>query len=129
MKKLILSVTFMLSAVVAVNAQEKKTAPSMNSTEIKSDDKNSKVNPKQELLEFTKILGLKDAPNNGLYELLEYKYQVLNDPNVSPEKRKDFMLSFEEKLKATLDPKSYEKLRSKVEFYSRLTDLNLEQKK
>lgn len=123
MKKIILSIALLLIGANVATAQQKMQTATTQLTTTQPAQKEESANPKVELLELVKVMELTEIPNNGLYELLEYKAQIMSDKNNSPERKKDFIVSFDEKLQAIVGEVPYNKLRSNKEYYNKLIDV------
>ena len=130
MKKIFSTIALTLVVATTMNAQDKKAAP-MQASVISSSDVNEDVraNSKMELLELSKIIDLNSVDSNGLYQLIDMKNQIMNNKETSSERKKEFAKIFDEKLKATIDAKSYEKLRANKDFYNKMIQVSPEGEK
>lgn len=130
MRKIFLTIAFSAVVATTMNAQDKKAAP-MQATVASSSDVNedARVNSKMELLELSKVIDLNSVDSNGLYQLIDMKNQIMNNKETPLDRKKEFAKIFEEKLKATLDTKSYEKLRANKDFYNKMIQISPEGEK
>ncbi len=121
MRKIILSVAVVFAVAISSNAQDQKTIEVTSVTSAATKLKQEKPNTKLEVMQLMKILEMKDFPKNGIFELFSYKNKVMNSPESSPAKKREFLVIFDQKLRSILDAKSYEKLRAEKEYYNKIT--------
>lgn len=110
MKKLIAVLTLFLAFTINANAQDKK-AP-MSSLE----------KGKKEAAELTQYLSLDQTTSDAFTRLFQQKNAVLEDGNLSEERRTELSRVIESKIRATLDAKQTEKLEKNPELLKRLTN-------
>ena len=122
MKKIILSVAIMIGFATISSAQEakKNTMQVSSSDKSYSQDDTNRVNSKLELSELSSIIDLKTVDTNSLYQILEMKNEVINNPQSSVERKTEVFKVFDAKLQGILGEKNYEILRSKPEFYKKM---------
>ena len=122
MKKIILSVAIMIGFATISSAQEakKNTMQVSSSDKSYSQDDTNRVNSKLELSELSSIVDLKTVDTNSLYQILEMKNEVINNPQSSVERKTEVFKVFDAKLQGILGEKNYEILRSKPEVYKKM---------
>ena len=108
MKKIIAALTLMLAFSINANAQDKNTPSAY--------DKG-----KKQAAELTEYLGLDNTQNENFARLFEQKITILDDKNLSPERRTEFSRVIEAKIRASLDPKQMEKLKTNKALFEKLT--------
>ncbi|WP_293894568.1 hypothetical protein [Flavobacterium sp.] len=108
MKKIIAALTFMLAFSINASAQDKNTPSAY--------DKG-----KKEAAELSEFLGLEQIQSDNFARLFEQKIIVLDDKNLSPERRAEFSRVVEAKIRATLDGKQMEKLEKNTVLLEKLT--------
>lgn len=109
MKKLIAALTLMLAFSINANAQDKNATSAYDLG-------------KKQAAELTEFLGLDKNQNENFARLFEQKITVLNDINLSPERRVEFSRVIEAKIRGTLDPAQMEKLEKNTELLKKLTN-------
>ena len=122
MKKIIFTVAIMIGFATISSAQEakKNTMQVSSSDKSYSQDDTNRVNSKLELSELSSIVDLKTVDTNSLYQILEMKNQVINNPDASEERKTEVFKVFDAKLQGILGEKNYEILRSKPEVYKKM---------
>lgn len=109
MKKLIAALTLMLAFSINANAQDKSTPSAYDYG-------------KKQAAELTEFLGLDKTQNENFARLFEQKITILDDKNLSPERRVEFSKAIEAKIRGTLDPAQMEKLEKNTELLKKLTN-------
>jgi len=107
MKKIIAAFAFMLVFTVSAQAQDKKV-----SAESKG---------RQDAVELVDYLKLTSTDLENFARLFQYKYEMLADPTLSAEKKKEVSTIMERKIEGTLDGKQYQKLQNNKELFAKLT--------
>ena len=107
MKKLIAALTLMLAFSISANAQDKSA--------VSSHDKG-----KKEAAELTQFLALSQTQNENFARLFEQKSTILEDINLSPERRAEFSRVIEAKIRASLDEKQMERLEKNTVLFEKL---------
>jgi hypothetical protein len=97
MKKLIAALTLLLAFSINANAQDKNT--------ISAADKG-----KKEAAELSEYLGLDKTMNENFARLFEQKNSILEDKNLSQERKTELARVIEAKIRGTLDAKQIDKL-------------------
>ena len=97
MKKLIAALTLILAFSINVNAQDKKIIPSHEKG-------------KKEAAELTDFLSLDQKQNENFARLFEQKSAILEDVNLSKERKTELSRVIEAKIRASLDESQMEKL-------------------
>ena len=122
MKKIIFTVAIMIGFATISSAQEakKNTMQVSSSDKSYSQDDTNRVNSKLELSELSSIVDLKTVDTNSLYQILEMKNEVINNPQSSVERKTEVFKVFDAKLQGILGEKNYEILRSKPEVYKKM---------
>ncbi|RZJ64285.1 MAG: hypothetical protein EOO50_16135 [Flavobacterium sp.] len=108
MKKILAIVTLCLAFGFSANAQDKKVSP--ESAGVK------------EAVELTDYLQLNATEQNAFAGLFKMKHEMMADPNMTPEKKKELSVIIEKKIEATLDGNKMEKLRSNPALLKKLTN-------
>ena len=108
MKKIIAALTLMLVFSVNANAQDKNT--------LSAHDKG-----KKEAAELTEFLALNQTQNEDFARLFEQKSTILEDKNLSAERKAEFSRVVEAKIRATLDEKQMERLVKNTVLFEKLT--------
>ena len=106
MKKLIAVLTLFLAFTINANAQDKN---------VSSHDRG-----KKDATELTEYLGLDTATSEAFARLFEQKYAVLEDKNVSQERKAELARVIEAKINATLNEKQMDKLNKNPELLKKL---------
>lgn len=107
MKKIIVALTLILAFSINVNAQDKKA----NSSHEKG---------KKEAAELTEFLSLNQKQNEDFIRLFEQKNSILEDSNLTSERRVELSRVIESKIRATLDEKQMEKLEKNTVLFNKL---------
>ena len=107
MKKLIAVITFMLAFTINANAQDKKVSPSYDKA-------------KKQATELTEYLGLDQTQNENFTRLFEQKIIVLDDKNLTQERKTELSRVIEAKIRATLDQNQMEKLEKNTVLFKKL---------
>ena len=110
MKKLIAVLTLFLAFTINANAQDKNTPTS------------SLEKGKKEAAELTEYLALDKSINEAFTRLFEQKNSILEDKNLSQERKTELSRVIEAKIRATLDAKQTERLEKNPELLKRLTN-------
>ena len=109
MKKIIAALTLLLAFSINANAQDKNTSSAYDKA-------------KKEAAELTEFLGLDKTQNENFARLFEQKITVLDDTNLSPERRAEFSRVVEAKIRGSLDPTQMEKLEKNTVLFKKLTN-------
>ena len=120
MKKIISTVALVLVCAISSQAQDKKPAATSSAVALTEqvEKQNTSKDAKQQAYELVKYLGLNESYIEQFYGLLSMKQEILSNPEYSQERKTIVIESIKEKLKASLDAKSYEKLLANKELYS-----------
>ena len=102
MKKLIAALTLLLAFSINANAQDK------SSIGLSPAEKGVK-----QAAELSGYLGLDKTMNENFAKLFEYKYEVIDDINTSPERKAEMLKAVEGKIRGTLDGTQMEILEKK----------------
>lgn len=118
MKKLITAVTLMLAFSINANAQDKKTT----SKEVKevTEKFDPAVAAKNDAIELTAYLGLKENESMNFQRLFEMKYQTLQVKDISEERKTEMKRVMEAKIRASLDQKQMDKLEKNPKLFNQL---------
>lgn len=108
MKKLIAALTLLLAFTINANAQDKNA-----STPLERGTK--------EAAELTEYLGLNETQNADFTRLFEQKHTVLDDKNLSSERKTELSRVIDMKIRATLDGNQMEKLEKNPDLLTKLT--------
>lgn len=108
MKKLIAVLTLFLAFTISANAQQRNASPT------------SLEKAKKEAAELTEFLGLDKTMNENFTMLFEQKHTVLDDKNVSQERKTELSRVIEAKIRGTLDGKQMDKLEHNEDLFKRL---------
>lgn len=106
MKKLVAVLTLFLAFTINANAQDKNAS--------------SLEKGKKEAAELTEYLHLDQSTNDAFTRLFEQKNSILEDKNISQERRTELARVIEAKINATLDEKQMDKLNKNPELLKRL---------
>ena len=107
MKKLIAALTLLLAFSINANAQDKKALTPL--------ERGAK-----EAAEITQFLGLNETQNADFTRLLEKKHSILDDKELSTERRTEFSRVIEMKIRASLDENQIEKLEKNTVLFKKL---------
>lgn len=118
MKKIVAALILLLAFSINTSAQDK-----VNSAEINASGTNT-INPetkaKNLTTELTKLVSLDDNVSQGIYNLLKKKYEILDDPNATAERKAEMSRVVEAKIRAGLDTKQTDVLEKNPELLNRL---------
>ena len=122
MKKLIAAVTLMLAFSINANAQAKKTAVKdvKNVKELTAEPLDPQTASKKDAGQLGEFLGLNDTEIMNFQRLFEMKQTVLQDKNMSEERKTEMRRVVEAKIRATLDGNQMQKLESNTELFKKL---------
>ena len=122
MKKLIAAVTLMLAFSINANAQAKKTAVKdvKNVKELTAEPLDPQTASKKDAGQLGDFLGLNDTEIMNFQRLFEMKQTVLQDKNMSEERKTEMRRVVEAKIRATLDGNQMQKLESNTELFKKL---------
>lgn len=122
MKKLIAVVTLMLAFSINANAQAKKTAVKdvKNVKEVTAEPLDPQTASKKDAGQLGEFLGLNDTEIMNFQRLFEMKQTVLQDKNMSEERKAEMRRVVEAKIRATLDGNQMQKLESNTELFKKL---------
>ncbi|MGV9004487.1 hypothetical protein [Flavobacterium sp.] len=122
MKKIVFVLTAILAFSLSSSAQSKKELTKEEMVKQESLKKESpEVNAKNDALELTKFLGLKENQTNDFYRLFEGKYKALQN-NLSDERKAELSRVMEAKIRATLGDDLMSKLEKNETLYKRLVN-------
>ena len=108
MKKLIAALTLLLAFSINANAQDKDTPTAYDLG-------------KKQAAELSEYLKLDNTQTENFAKLFEQKITVLENKNLSPERREEFSRVIEEKIRATLDSRQIERLVKNKVLFEKLT--------
>ena len=122
MRKLIAAVTLMLAFSINANAQDKKTAVKdvKNVKELTAEPLDPQTASKKDAGQLGEFLGLNDTEIMNFQRLFEMKQTVLQDKNMSEERKTEMRRVVEAKIRATLDGNQMQKLESNTELFKKL---------
>jgi hypothetical protein len=122
MRKLIAAVTLMLAFSINANAQDKKTAVKdvKNVKELTAEPLDPQTASKKDAGQLGDFLGLNDTEIMNFQRLFEMKQTVLQDKNMSEERKTEMRRVVEAKIRATLDGNQMQKLESNTELFKKL---------
>jgi|SRR5690606_13860425 len=107
MRKLLAVFTFMLAFAAGANAQDKK----MSAEEL----------AKMDAIKMAKELNLSETRQMDFQRLFTMKHEILNDPNMSEERKKEMSRMTDLKIRATLTSEQMEKLEKNPQLLAQLT--------
>lgn len=118
MKKLFTAVTLMLVFSITANAQAKKA----DTKDVKETTQKftPEVAAKKNADELSQFLSLKENETDNFERLFKMKQDILQDSNMSEERKTEMKRVVEAKIRATLDGEQMEKLESNPELFKRL---------
>jgi hypothetical protein len=108
MKKIIAALTLMLAFSINANAQDKNTSSAYDLG-------------KKQAAELTEFLALDAVMSENFARLFEYKISVLDNQNLTQERKDEFSRVVESKIRATLDETQMGKLEKNAELLKKLT--------
>lgn len=108
MKKIIAALTLMLAFSINANAQDKNTSSAYDLG-------------KKQAAELTEFLGLDAVMSENFARLFEHKISVLDNQNLTQERKDEFSRVVESKIRATLDQIQMEKLEKNEVLFKKLT--------
>ena len=122
MKKIVFVLTAILAFSLNSSAQTKTELTKDEMAKQESLKKqNPEVNAKNDALELTKFLGLKENQTNDFYRLFEGKYKALQN-DLSPERKAELSRVMEAKIRATIGDDLMLKLEKNETLYKRLVN-------
>jgi hypothetical protein len=107
MKKIIAILTLILAFTVNANAQDKKVS--------------NEEAAKMDAVKLSEFLQLKGTQQDDFMRLFQMKYNTLNDPSMSEERKKEMSRVVEAKLRASLTADQLQKLDSNPELLAKFT--------
>lgn len=107
MKKLIAALTLLLAFSINVNAQDKS-------------DSEFYILGQKQAAELTEFLGLDKDQNENFARLFEQKISILDDKDLSSERKTELSRVIEAKIRATLDQNQMERLEKNKELFEKL---------
>jgi peroxiredoxin len=107
MKKLIAAFTLMLAFSINANAQDKNNQSAYNLA-------------KKQAAELTEYLGLDKTQNENFVGLFEQKFSVLENKDLTQERKDEFSRVVEAKIRASLDSNLMDKLEKNQELFQKL---------
>ena len=107
MKKLIAAFTLMLAFSINANAQDKNTPSTYDLA-------------KKQAAELTEYLGLDKIQNENFARLFEQKISVLENKDLTKERKDEFSRVIEAKIRASLDSNLMDKLEKNRELFEKL---------
>jgi hypothetical protein len=107
MKKLIAAFTLMLAFSINANAQDKNTTSAYDLG-------------KKQAAELTEFLGLDKVQEENFARLFEQKISVLDNKDLTQERKDEFSRVIEAKIRASLDQNQIERLEKNKELFQKL---------
>jgi hypothetical protein len=107
MKKLIAALTLILAFSINANAQDKNTTSAYDLA-------------KKQAAELTEYLGLDKVQEENFARLFEQKISVLDNKDLTQERKDEFSRVIEAKIRASLDQNQTEKLEKNKELFKKL---------
>ncbi len=108
MKKIIAALTLMLAFSINANAQDKNTSSAYDLG-------------KKQAAELTEFLGLDAVMSENFARLFEHKISVLDNQNLTQERKDEFSRVVEAKIRGTLDENQMKKLEKNEVLFKKLT--------
>ena len=108
MKKIIAALTLMLAFSISANAQDRGTSSAHDLG-------------KKQAAELTEFLGLDTVQSENFARLFEHKISVLDDINLTQERKDEFSRVVESKIRASLDENQMGKLEKNTALFKKLT--------
>jgi hypothetical protein len=106
MKKLLLAVAFCMVATLSMSAQE---------TELSLQAK-----AKNDMIALAQAVNLPENQHEDFFRLFEMKYEVLDNKNLSAERKIEMSRVIEAKIRGTLSPQQMAQLEANPELLNRL---------
>lgn len=107
MKKLIAVFTFMLAFAAGAQAQERKMS--------------AEESAKLDAIKMAEVLNLPANQQMDFQRLFQMKYEVMNDPKMSAERKKEMARVVDMKIRASLNAEQLAKLDKNPELLAKLT--------
>ena len=107
MKKIIAALTLMFVFSINANAQDKETSSAYGLG-------------KKQAAELTEFLGLDKVQDENFARLFEQKISVLDNKDLTQERKDEFSRVIEAKIRASLDQNEIEKLEKNKELFQKL---------
>lgn len=107
MKKIIAALTLMLTFSISANAQDRGTSSAHDLG-------------KKQAAELTEFLGLDAVQSENFARLFEHKISVLDDINLTQERKDEFSRVVESKIRASLDENQMGKLEKNTALFKKL---------
>ena len=107
MKKILFIFAMMLAFGISAQAQDKKAS--------------SESKGRQEAVELADYLKLNSTELESFSKLFKMKHEMLEDPNITAQKKKEIPVIMEKKIEGTLDGNQVEKLRANKVLWEKLT--------
>ncbi|MBD3583385.1 hypothetical protein [Flavobacterium selenitireducens] len=107
MKKILFIFAMMLAFGVSAQAQEKKASAASKG--------------RQEAVELADFLKLNSTELENFSKLFQMKHEMLADPSVTAQKKKEVPVIMEKKIEGSLDGNQVEKLRANKVLWEKLT--------
>ncbi len=108
MKKLIAVVTLFLGFAFSANAQQDNKLSAENAA-------------KMDAVKLSEAVGLQGTQQENLVQLFVMKYNVMNDPSVTAERKNEMAKVVEAKLRASLNAEQIKKLDADPALLSKMT--------
>jgi hypothetical protein len=108
MKKIFAAITFILAFSINANAQDKGTSSAHDLG-------------KKQAVELSEYLGLDSVKTEDFARLFEQKISVLDNANLTQERKDEFSRVIEAKIRASLDANEMEKLEQNTALFKKLT--------
>lgn len=118
MKKLLAAVALCFAFSIGASAQEAKGTSQMSIEQ----------SAKLDAVKMAETLGIEASQQNDFARLFVMKHQVMQDPNVSAERRAEMSRVVEAKIRASLTPEQLKKLDSDPKLLAILTGPSAEAK-
>ncbi|MCZ8169420.1 MAG: hypothetical protein ACK5RV_07270 [Flavobacterium sp.] len=106
MKKLLLSFAFCMMATLSMSAQDKELS-------LQSKAKN-------DMVALAQVVNLPENQQEDFFRLFEMKYEVLDNKNLSAERKLEMSRVIEAKIRGTLSPQQMAQLEANPELLNRL---------
>jgi hypothetical protein len=106
MKKLLFILTLICAFSINASAQESK----LSSQDL----------ARKDAAELTELVGLKDGETENFFRLFETKYTILEDKNLSQERKTILSNTIEAKIRASLNEKQIAVLEANPELFKRI---------
>lgn len=120
MKKIIAALTLFLAFSLSANAQEKKATKELTQQEKEMMGMTPAEKGKKQAAELSQFLGLDQTMTTNFAALFEQKFVILDDPNMTFERKTELSRVIEAKIRGSLDGNLMTKLDKNPELLKRL---------